>query len=115
MWIIEGTPRDKYYLYGRLQLWIDAEDWRGAWNRKFNWRGEPEHVFQMLVSKNHPTGGDDPEWIPVGTQVWACAENVKMNRATLGGMRPYPGAAFHKRIPTNRGIFDPMVLNRLGK
>jgi hypothetical protein len=115
MWIIEATPRDRYYLYGRMQMWIDAEDWRGAWNRKFSWGGEPVQVFQMLVSKNHPTGGDDPEWITVGTQVWACAENVKLNRATLGGMRPYPAAAFQRRVPTNRAIFDPAALGRLGK
>ena len=44
--MIEAIPRDKYYLYGKLELWIDAETWDGAWNRKFSWQGELVHVYQ---------------------------------------------------------------------
>src|SRR5207247_1975306 len=31
-WVIEGVPKDKYYLYGKVQLWIDDLTWQGAWN-----------------------------------------------------------------------------------
>jgi hypothetical protein len=39
-WVIEGVPKDKYYLYGKIELWIDDQSWQGAWNRKFSWQGE---------------------------------------------------------------------------
>jgi hypothetical protein len=116
MWIVQGTPHDKYYLYGRVELWIDAETWSGAWNRKFDWSGELIHNYQMMIGINHQAGAaDDPEWFPVSTQVWACAENIKMNRATLGGMRPNPKAAFYRRSPINPNVFDPQALQRFGK
>src|SRR2546427_5628380 len=38
-WVLEGVPKDRYYLYGKLELWIDDQTWQGAWNRKFSWRG----------------------------------------------------------------------------
>ncbi|MBI3784985.1 MAG: DUF1329 domain-containing protein, partial [Deltaproteobacteria bacterium] len=30
MWIIEGIPKDKYYLYGKIQLYIDKETYQGG-------------------------------------------------------------------------------------
>lgn len=115
-WVIEAVPRDPYYLYGRLELWIDAETWSGAWNRKFSWSGEPVHLLQMAASINHPAGSEeDREWVPVATMVYACAESLKFNRATLGGMRPDPQAASYRRMPIDARLFDPMALQRFGK
>ena len=34
-WVVEGVPKDKYYLYGRIELYIDKVTFQGAWNRKF--------------------------------------------------------------------------------
>lgn len=116
VWVVEGVPKDKYYLYGKVELWIDAETWDGAWNRKFSWAGELTGNYQSLARINQPAGPEDArEWLPVGTMVWACAENVKLNRATLGGMRPYPDAAFFRRQVLADGIFEPGGLARLGK
>jgi hypothetical protein len=115
-WIVEGVPRDKYYLYGRLELWIDAETWAGAWNRKFSWQGEQVHIYQLLGTANQKAGAsDNPEWLPTGTMVWACAENTKMNRASLGGMRADPTSAFYRRMPIDPNLFDSMALTRFGK
>ena len=115
-WIIEAIPHDKYYLYGRIELWIDAETWDGAWNRKFSWAGELIHEYQMMARVNHRAGKpEDPEWLPAGTQAWACAENFKMDRATLGGMRADPQSAFYRRMPLDANIFDSMALTRFGK
>ncbi len=44
LWVIEGVPRDPYYLYGKIQLNIDKENFRGAWNRKFNWEGDSDFL-----------------------------------------------------------------------
>ena len=39
-WVVEGVPKDRYYLFGKLELYIDKETFQGAWNRKFDWKGE---------------------------------------------------------------------------
>jgi hypothetical protein len=115
-WIVEGTPRDKYYLYGRIELWIDTITWDGAWNRKFSWAGEHVHTYQLLARTNHAAGPpEDREWLPASTQAYACAENFKMDRATLSGMRPDPKAAFYRRMPVDANIFDSVTLTRFGK
>lgn len=115
-YIVEGRPRDKYYLYGRLELWIDAETWDGAWNRKFSWDGELVNVYQLNARVNHKAGSDgDIEWLPVSTMTWACAENFKMNRASLSGMRANPNDAAYRRVKHKHNLFDPMTLQRFGK
>jgi hypothetical protein len=116
MWIIEAIPRDKYYLYGRLELWIDAETWDGSWNRKFSWQGEHVHTYQLTARVNHKAGdGTNPEWLPAGTMVFACAENTKMNRATCSGIRSDPQAAYYRRVPIEANLFDSATLTRYGK
>jgi hypothetical protein len=116
VWVIQAVPRDKYYLYGRIELWIDAETWDGAWNRKFSWKGEIVQGYQTMARVNQPAGPpEDREWLPASTQVWACAENFRMSRATLGGMRAHPKAEFIRRVKTDPNVFDPMTLNRFGK
>jgi hypothetical protein len=112
-WVIEGTPKDKYYLYGKLQLWIDAETWDGAWNIKYSWQGDVVHSYQTLARVNQQAG--DGELLPAATQVWACAENFKMNRATLSGMRASPTAPFVRRLAIDSNIFDSQALARYGK
>ena len=117
VWVIQATPKDKYYLYGKIELWIDAETFSGSWNRKFSWQGDLVHDYQLMASVNHPAGppGPDHEYIFAGKQVWACAENFKMNRATLGGMRANPRAPFVRRAPIDTNVFDSQALARYGK
>lgn len=115
-WIVEGRPRDKYYLYGRLELWIDAETWDGAWNRKFSWDGELVNTYQLTARVFHRAGPDsDPEWLPVSTMTWACAENFKLNRASLSGMRVNPSDAAYRRVQLKANLFDAATLQRFGK
>jgi len=47
-WVIEGIPRDKYYLYGKIQLYIDTVSYQGAWSRKFGWKGELLAIHQVM-------------------------------------------------------------------
>lgn len=118
VWVIEATPIDKYYLYGKLELWIDAETWDGAWNRKFSWQGELVHNYSTMARINQPAGepqNGDQEYVFASTQVWACGENFKMNRATIGGMRAHPKAPFVRRRPIDSNVFDPQALARYGK
>src|SRR5256886_5881887 len=32
VWIVEGVPKDRYYLYGKIELRIDAQNWQGSYN-----------------------------------------------------------------------------------
>ncbi len=115
-WIVEAVPKDKYYLYGKIELWIDAETFDGSWNRKFSWNGELVHNYQSMARINQQAGsGDSAEWLAATTQVWACAENIKMDRATLGGMRADPQAPYYRRMPVDASVFDSTTLTKFGK
>jgi len=55
------VPKDRYYLYGRMELWIDTESWIGAWNL------------------NHPAireGQQETECVWSTQGAWQCPENV---------------------------------------
>ena len=114
--VIEAIPKE-VLLYGKIELWVDAETWDGTWNRKFSWQGELVHGYQTMARVNQPAGppGPDQEYVFASKQVWACAENFKMNRATLGGMRPNPKAPFVRRAPIDTNVFDAQALSRYGK
>jgi len=118
-WVVEGVPRDHYYLYGRLELWIDAESWIGAFNRKFSWKGELLNTYAVLGSLNHPAtkaGSPEVEWMWASDQAWQCAENVKMNRATLAGIRSTPTGPLDRRVRHNVDqLFNLQSLSRFGK
>jgi hypothetical protein len=100
-WVVEGVPRDTYYLYGRLELWIDAESWSGAYNRKFSWKGDLLNSYAVMEHLNRPAtraGAPEVEWLPGSRQAWQCAENVKMQRATLAGVRARPDGPLDRRV-----------------
>jgi hypothetical protein len=118
MWIVEGTPKDKYYLYGRLELFIDKETFQGAWNRKFSWSGELLNTMQV-IAYNHVlmTRGDGgQEYIQGSNMSFQCAENIKANRATIAGlMAPGADPVTDSRVKFAPGFFDMQSLQRFGK
>ncbi|HEV7735250.1 MAG TPA: DUF1329 domain-containing protein [Candidatus Binatia bacterium] len=118
-WVVEATPRDRYYLYGKMELWIDAESWIGAWNRKSSWKGELLNVYQVQGYLNHPAirdGQTETEYLWSSQGAWQCAEAVKSNRATLAGLRSEPTSLFDRRVKHNTDqLFDMQTLSRWGK
>jgi Protein of unknown function (DUF1329) len=118
MWIIEATPKDKYYLYGKIQLYIDQETYQGAYNRKFSWNGELLNTYYVLGflsgTWTRPDGGQEVLWNSnMGYQV---AENVKANRATVSGLvAPGKNMANDRRVPYDPSFFDFSSLQRFGK
>jgi len=115
-WVIEAKPRDKYYLYGRIELWVDTVTWDGTLNRKFSWKGEQVGNYHLMARINSPYGPEnDREWLTATTQAYACAENIKMNRASVSGLRSHPTAPYERRVPLKSGLFDPDTLHRVGK
>jgi len=113
-WVLEGVPKDKYYLYGKIELWIDDKSWAGAWNRKFSWQGELLNVYEVTGFATAPFNAQQRWW--GSTFAIQLSENIKQDRATASGMNG-PGAdpANDRRIPIEPGFFDYQSLNRFGK
>ncbi len=113
-WVLEGVPKDKYYLYGKIELWIDDVTWQGAWNRKSSWRGELLNVYQTLGFSAYDFNAKERWW--GATMGFQLSENVKADRATVSGMNG-PGAepANDRRVPLEPSFFDYQTLSRFGK
>ena len=113
-WVIEGVPKDKYYLYGRIQLYIDKETYHGSYNRKFDWKGNLLNTYNVFADLNGAF--EDSDYYGAGNIVYQGAENLKLNRATVMSA-PQEGGdpANDRRIRLEPGFFDAGALVRLGK
>jgi hypothetical protein len=116
-WVIEGTPRDKYYLFGKIELYIDKESYQGAWSRKFGWKGDLLAIHQVMgwnpIAFTRPNGKVD--FNQGSNQAYQTVENVKMNRATVAGIKSSPTAGFYGRLRIPPAAFDTDALARSGK
>ncbi|HXJ36541.1 MAG TPA: DUF1329 domain-containing protein [Candidatus Eisenbacteria bacterium] len=113
-WVIEGVPKDKYYLYGKIELWIDDQSWQGAWNRKFSWQGDLLNVYQVMGFASADFNDKERFW--GSTQGFQLSENIKADRATVSGQNGRGGdPANDRRIPLKPGFFDYQTLSRFGK
>jgi hypothetical protein len=116
-YVVEGIPRDKYYLFGKLELYFDAISFQGSWNRKFDWRGELLNTLQVMAYNPHtltrPDGKTD--WVQGSNQAFQCTEAIKMNRATVAGIKSHPTSGFDGRLTFDKSLFDLDALARHGK
>ncbi len=116
-WIIEGVPRDRYYLFGKLQLYIDATTYQGAWDRKYGWKDDLLAVHQVLswnpMPFTRPNGKVD--YNEGSNQAYQCIENLKLNRATVSGMKSSPTSPAYSHIKFDPMIFNQSALSRSGK
>ena len=117
VWILEGVPKDRYYLYGKIELRIDAQNWQGAYNRKFSWQGELLNTSTMMNSPGHVLP-DGKHYLSAGGCIGGAgqiAENIKMDRATVVRIDPNVGATLDRHIPLEPAFFDYQTLMRFGK
>jgi hypothetical protein len=116
-WVIEGVPKDRYYLFGRLQLYIDKVAYQGAWNRKFSWKDELVITYQVMAYNPHavarPDGGTD--YVQGSSMAFQTAEAIKLNRATAAGIKTTPHSVFHLRVKFDESRFDLDKLAQSGK
>ncbi len=115
-WIIEGVPKDAYYLFGKIQLYIDKETYQGAFNRKFGWNGDLINSYMVFADLNGTSGPNDDDYYGAGSIVYQGAENLKLNRATvitapLGSGDP-PN---DRRLKLDPQFFSSQSLIRVGK
>ena len=113
IWVVEGVPKDRYYLFGKLELWIDAYTYQGAWDRKSSWQGEMLNTFQVTAYPSAPF--NEKERGKGQTFGYQMAENLKLGRATLGGRLPPGNPPQNLRVPLDPATFDYTTLNQFGK
>ena len=116
-WVVEGVPKDKYYLYGHIELYIDKETFQGAWNRKFGWQGELLNTLQVMAflpkAFKRPDGKVD--YNQASNMAFQCAENIKRNQATVAGIKSNPKGGFDGRVTFPPNYFDVNSLAHYGK
>ncbi len=114
-WLIEATPRDHYYLFGKILLAIDTETFDGSWSRKFTWQGElATSFFNSRTLNLSPDGNNYFSSNPVAVLI---AENMKLDRATIAGQPPegVKDPFYDFRIPLRPEFFNSQTLLRFGK
>lgn len=116
-WVVEAVPKDKYYLFGKLELYIDKVTFQGSWNRKFDWQGGVLNSFQVMsylpLPDKRPDGKVD--YNQGSNMAFICVENVKKNQATVAGIKTTPKGGFDLRIVHPENMFETSVLGHYGK
>ena len=115
VWIIEGVPKDKYYLYGKIELWVDKENFSGVYNRKFSWQGEHMHDYVPtgFLSKGSQGPNGQMEYFWSGAIQYFSGINFKLDRASNVSFPEGTYAVRHNQYPAN--FFDYQTLYRFGK
>jgi hypothetical protein len=116
-YVVEGVPKDRYYLYGKIQLYIDTIAFQGAWNRKFGWKGELLNTFQVMAWMPHQVMRPDgtADFVQGANMAFQCAESIKAHRATVAGIKSTPKAVYDSRVTFNPRLFQLDSLSRFGK
>ncbi len=116
-YVIEAVPKDKYYLYGKMEMYIDQITFQGSWNSKYSWKGELLNTYQVMAfipkEVTRPDGAKD--WVQGSTMAFQCAENIKRDQATVAGIKSSPRSGFDSNITFDTNFFEMSTLNRYGK
>lgn len=111
VWIVEGTPKDKYYLFGKVVLRFDKESWRGTYSSKYDWQGE---ILNSYMPVYGPFFDIDGEWRSYAKSTFTMAQNWKLDRATVSYADP-GSPTQQSRIAFPEGFFNVDQLARQGK
>jgi len=111
VWIVEGVPKDKYYLYGKIALRFDKETWRGTYNSKYDWQGQILNSYMPVFGPFFDVAG---EWRSSAKSGFTMAQNWKLDRATVSFADP-KAPTQQSRITFPEGFFNVDQLNRQGK
>lgn len=112
VWVVEATPKNPYYLYGKQIMYIDKESYRGYWKSKYDWKGNVLANWQLPEGLFHPV--DDELGYMRMTNLGGAAimNNFKQDRATVSGL---PTADTEWYLHMEDEIFDTARIIRQGK
>ena len=115
VWIVEATPKDPNYLYGRIVLRFDAETYHGSWASKYDHAGTLLNTYQVSNGAFvTPDGGRT--YVSSGGIAVQTAENFQFKRATVTLFPPRnPSNPADWRVPLGPELFEIDVLTRLGR
>lgn len=115
VWIVEGSPKDPNYLYGRVLLRFDAETYLGTWASKYDRSGTLVAAYEVSQGGYYNPDGA-PSYVAasgVGAQI---AENFIFKRATAALFpRRNPSNPADYRLSLPADLFNPDVLVRNGR
>jgi hypothetical protein len=116
-WIVEGVPKDRYYLFGKMIMYIDKTSFQGAWDRKFDWKGELINTYQVMAYNPQPITRPDgqTDYVQGSNMAYQTAEAIKLDRATVAGIKSTPDSVFHLRVLFNEAKFALDGLAQAGK
>src|SRR5581483_6625473 len=86
VWVVEATPKDKYYIYGKQTLYLDQLNYNGYWKNKFDWKGEALNNYAIPGTMWFKVDGAPGYTKGGGGGNIAVALNYKGDRATVTGM-----------------------------
>lgn len=78
-WVIEATPKDSYYAYGRRVLYIDQAAYWAYWGTLYDRSGEYWKTILYMDKMAYTPGRDMTTRHPF----WTVGEDVRQNRATF--------------------------------
>lgn len=110
VWILEGIPKDRYYLYGRIVLRLDKENFTGSgsYTSKYDWQGNLLNSYLPGARGAFHEKGDDYRNYSAG--VFTMAQNWKLNRATVSS--PLDGGPSDSLVKFGDQQFETDMLAR---
>jgi hypothetical protein len=78
-WVVEATPKDPYYAYGRRVLYIDSTAYWAYWATLYDRAGEYWKTLLWMDKMAYTPGRD----MTVRHPFWGVGEDVRQNRASF--------------------------------
>src|SRR5919106_5255668 len=78
-WVVEATPKDPYYAYGRRVVWIDKHAYWAYWTTLYDRAGEYWKTIAWMDKMGYTPGRD----MTVRHPFWGLGEDVRQNRASF--------------------------------
>jgi hypothetical protein len=78
-WVVEATPKDPYYAYGRRVVYIDKSAYWAPWATLYDRAGEYWKTILWLDKMAYTPGRD----MTVRHPFWGLGEDVRQNRASF--------------------------------
>jgi hypothetical protein len=111
VWVVEAVPRDRYYLFARIELALDRASFQGVTSRKFDASGTLLRSLRFLAYGSQPVEvRGETLRLPAASMAYIAAENGRAGRATVVGGAVPGGAVHERRLPLDPALF---TLDRL--